>query len=311
MKAHRYGLYMSVPAQMSRSAGNICLGRAFRQEVIDRWSECTGHVRSVNGITEASEIASLIHNIEIIPIEDERRVKITNITNLAKSQDHDVTIIANADCLPFDTKFLREIIEQVGSNDLCLLQRSNLRPKTLNASKQNFIGVDGFVLGREALAKLPTDAEWRIGDPCWDFWLPFLLHDRGCNVYGIKAHALIHLDHAAKWNFNDWLAKARRLLAEIPPDNPAWGKKINRIFGRRSGKHLSNLEIQFLFAFISSSVVGTKRDIFINPESFNAIWMGAMQRAYGPMGSHALTPRHLMASGMSYIASFIQRPRQP
>lgn len=310
MNKKSVGVYLSVPARMARPVNLTDYGPAIRQEVIDRWRLCAEKVYSVNEPAEAKELAALVSNVEIVPVEGQRRVKITSITNLARAHDHDIAIVANADCLPIDCKLMGEIIVRVGSNDVCMVQRSNISPKSLKPSSRYFFGIDIFIVGREALGKLPQDAEWRIGDSCWDYWFPFLLMTKKANVYGIKAHPMVHLGHDTKWNFKDYLIKARQLLAEIPLGTPAWGEEINTRFKEKIGKQLRNRDIQFIFAYINTTVIGQKRDIFSGDGSFNDLWLRCMQKTYGPIGNGKLTLGMLLESALEYLQSLFEKPRQ-
>ncbi len=310
MNKKTVGVYLSIPAHMARPVNQINFGPALRQEVVDRWQLCADRVYSVNEAAEADELASLMSNVEFVAVKDNRRVKITSITNVARTHDHDITIIANADCLPIDCKLMKEIIDRVGSNDLCMVQRSNISQKSLRPSSRYFLGIDVFIMGGEALCKLPLEADWHIGDSCWDYWFPFLLLQKGTDVYGINAHPMVHLGHDSKWNFKDWQHKARCLLAEFPLGSPAWGEVINRRFKNKIGKPLKNRHIQHIFAFINTTVISQKRDIFRNDGTFNDFWLHCIQKTYGPLGNGKFTLAMKLESTIEYLQSFFEKQRQ-
>lgn len=266
---------------MPRFVKGCDYGAAICQEVIDRWRRCSDGVFSINSKGELPSISMTLRNIEIIEIEGTERVKIADLTKQAIKLGFDRTVIANADCVPFDTGLLSDLISSVQTNEMCMIRRTNLSEDLAPISRQVFHGVDAFVLGANALKNAHQNGAWKIGESCWDIWFPIFLRSKGVDVFGIVPYPLIHFDHGANWNNHAWLMNARRMIREIPLDSPAYGEKIRLLHFDRH-ESIDDRTIQRIFDGIAELLFNLNRPTPFQPGSFNALFAAMIQRQLGP-----------------------------
>jgi hypothetical protein len=282
-KAKRVGVFLSIPAKFNRWVGDRDYGPAIRQEIIDRWRFCGFEVFSVNSQDEAKELAPLISGIEIIPVEDRGRIKISSIIRCAVERKFDTALIANADCVPIDVKLISEIIGQVGANELCLLGRCNVPPETLSVTREPFPGYDVFVIGSEALGKAPKDSIWCIGDTCWDYWFPLYQMTKGTAVFRYSAYTLLHLDHPRQWSDETWLKNAHLLFEEFPVGSKIYGDEFNDRYHPLKGKQLSDTDIRTIFTDVLNIIAKDERTFFSATGKFNELLMQIFKDRFGPV----------------------------
>jgi hypothetical protein len=281
MKKNSSGVLLSLPPKLSRPIGTTDYGPAIRQEVVDRWSLCVDHVYSFNNPEESALLSNHVLNVEFIECSDLQRPKIATMSAFAVAHALGTVVIANADCIPVDTKLIKEIILQVGPDDLCLLRRANINTSKLQASREVFHGIDAFILGSNAAAAIPQSAAWAIGDVVWDIWLPLFLMNKGFNVYGADTHVIAHFDHETRWNQLEWLQNARKMLAEISMDAPIFGEAF-RLRNRERLSNLTDRNVQSIFDDISELLFQRQRPVFKDSASFNSLWMNTLKTQLGP-----------------------------
>jgi hypothetical protein len=228
----KVGVFLSIPASFQRKAGREEFGPAIRQAVVDRWRDCGFDVFSVNSAEEAKALASLVERVEIISSEDQGRVRISSICNIARQKNFDVIIISNADCLPIDAAILQSLVAKVGLQDVCIGERMNINAATLIPTGRLCTGFDTFIFGAGALNNIPAVTEWRIGDPIWDYWFPWVQKKMGARVFNAGVPVTIHMDHPQAWNFKMWRPKLQAFFDEMPIGSAIFPQSFKKRFGK-------------------------------------------------------------------------------
>jgi hypothetical protein len=282
-KKKKTGVFLSVPAKFSRLVGQVDYGPVLRQEVIDRWRYCGFDVLSVNSQEESSQLAALVNNIEIIPVDDKGRVRIASIVKCAVDRNIDIAIIANADCIPIDVKLMPEIVSGIDADEVCLLSRSNIPPDTLMATREPFPGFDVFILGSGTFANIPENSNWRIGDTCWDYWFPLLHIAKGAKISRCGFHSLLHLDHPSQWNEGLWLENAHKLFEEFPVGSTVHGGAFNRRFRNHVGLKLTDTTLKKLFPHMLKALDKKQQVLCEDGANFNSLLGRIMKDRFGPV----------------------------
>lgn len=274
-------VFLSIPLSMPRQIKGHDYGHIVRQEVINRWSLCVDHVISVNCPRESEELAGQMSGVELVKVTGPVQVGISDIAKIYSLRGYATIAISNADCIPIDVKLIREIVRSTKPNSAHFLRRANINADELNASHAVFHGIDTFILSCQAVAAIPQQTRWAIGQPVWDIWLALLLMVSNIEISGLGANLIAHFDHPQKWNDREWLVNARQLLSEIP---------LNAIenFGKASNKFGAydqtwpDKAVRRTFDWFAEVLYSMENPRTVLDDSFDKLWLQVLKRNFGP-----------------------------
>lgn len=138
---------------------------------------------------------------------------IWNIANVAKELHKSILIInADIEIIGEPTTLLDRIVDGMFLAGI----RHNYSDTIMRATREPW-GIDAFVITPEMAATLPR-ATMAIGQPMWDYWLPYHFRELGYDVDLVGEPLFFHREHKLAWTSDDWTSSAKRLAAETGID---------------------------------------------------------------------------------------------
>jgi 2-O-methyltransferase len=114
----------------------------------------------------------------------------------------DPVLLVNADITlrlaPWELRRLSFLSE----GGLCYFVRHNYTGNLEQATLEQF-GMDAFLLHGRDVGELP-DSFLCMGQPFWDYWLPYSFAQRGLPVYSAEFPVTFHLAHGRGWSWDTW-----------------------------------------------------------------------------------------------------------
>lgn len=74
-------------------------------------------------------------------------------------------------------------------------------------SQKEAAGLDAFLM-TPAMALTVPDLSFTIGQPVWDYWLPYHFRNLGYEVHWIDSPLFFHVRHEIQWSREDWIRGA-------------------------------------------------------------------------------------------------------
>jgi len=178
-----------------------------QRESICSWRKAGLRVCSLNHPSEIATLAPL-YDVEFTPVLETSQhtfgrhyIPINAAIDWAAAQDCPVLII-NADIQfglsPREMKRLRWLSD----GGICYFVRFNYDEDPRNVSREPY-GIDAFLLhGRDAC--LVPASFLSIGQPFWDYFLPYLFASHGRLIASVEFPAAFHQNHPQQWSWENW-----------------------------------------------------------------------------------------------------------
>jgi hypothetical protein len=205
-------LFTSIPSQLNRVIQNAEFGPAWQAACIQSWKDSGFRIVTLNRADEINRIHSLAPDVEFFEIPKNRsRPLIADFLAAAADSDAEIAGIVNADCLLIDQKILiGHLVDKL--DGLAMAERLNLDRTTLRPTGQTCFGFDAFFFTKAAVSAVKSNANWRIGDNWWDYWLPLAFYFAGYEPKTLPSPMLMHLDHASAWDWQAWQTNFQHFL---------------------------------------------------------------------------------------------------
>lgn len=178
-----------------------------QQRAIATWREAGLQVRSFNHPSEIDTLASR-YDVEFVPVErtafpvfGQHFVPLNRIIEWAADRDATVLII-NADIeLRLEPWELRRV-RWLANGGLCYFVRHNHDGDFAYATVEPF-GIDGFLFSARDAGPL-AESFLSMGQPFWDYWLPYLFASNGRPLARVDFPAAFHWRHPQHWSWENW-----------------------------------------------------------------------------------------------------------
>jgi 2-O-methyltransferase len=186
------------PGQDRAAHHNVCIAS---------WQSAGAEIFSFNHPSEIAALRSL-YEVNFVPVWEtsaplfgQHYIPISAMLSHAGARRGPVLII-NADielqATPWELKRIRWLCEGA----LCYFVRYNYDCDIRLAVKETY-GIDAFLLnGREA--NLFPRSFLSMGQPFWDYWIPFTFASMGGRIYTVEAPLLFHKSHPRRWSDSAW-----------------------------------------------------------------------------------------------------------
>jgi 2-O-methyltransferase len=196
---------------LSPALGNVPLV----QECIQSWRKAGCQVCSFN---HPSEIGLLSNHYDVdfvpvaettLPVFGKHLIPIKAMLDWAAEKSVPVLLI-NSDILLRLEEWEMKRLRWLSDGGLCYFVRFNHDGDRAHSSREAF-GIDAFLFhGRDVPATAPSFL--CMGQPFWDYWLPyeFVVHNRP--IYTVEFPGALHLNHLHQWAWEDWLRCALELV---------------------------------------------------------------------------------------------------
>jgi FkbM family methyltransferase len=192
-------------ALTSLSPAPVKLNR--QRECVESWRRAGLDVRSFNHPSEIERLAGSL-DAEFIPVVDTSEsvfdlpyVPISVFLEWAAAERARVLIINSDIQLQFAPWELRRV-RWLSDGGLCYFIRYNHAGDRARASREPW-GIDGFFLDG-AHASLFPRSFLSMGQPFWDYWLPYTFAAHGLPLWSVEFPALYHYDHPQNWSWQSW-----------------------------------------------------------------------------------------------------------
>jgi FkbM family methyltransferase len=180
---------------------------AKQRACIASWRKAGLDVRAFNHPSDIARMKDL-YDVTFVPVTDttehvfgKRYVPIHSMLRWATTEGVTALLI-NADielCLaPWEMKRIRWLAE----DGLCYFVRHNHDGRPAGAALERH-GIDAFLVhGRDA--DMFSESFLSMGQPFWDYWLPFTFAARRRPLFAVEFPAALHRNHPMRWTGPEW-----------------------------------------------------------------------------------------------------------
>jgi hypothetical protein len=196
-------LFTSIPSRLSRPVQGRDFGPAWQVACIQSWKAAGFRIISLNAPEEIAALRSFDPSVEFSEVASGSiRPRINEFFAAIAASGAKSAGIINADCLLIDQGYASRIANHRGV--LTIVERFNIDQNTLRPTGHTSFGFDAFFFATEALQAIDWNANWRIGDNWWDYWLPLEFYFAGFEPRTLSGPRLVHLDHHRAWDWQLW-----------------------------------------------------------------------------------------------------------
>ncbi len=225
-----------------------------KSEMAPRIKQCIRSWRAaglkVFAFNHPSEISKLKkqYDVEFIPVEETTKpvfgkhfVPIKTMVAWAVLQDAQVLLINSDIHLELEEwEFKR--IRWLAKDGLCYFVRHNYSRVARQARREPF-GIDAFLFHGCYLNQLP-DSFMSMGQPFWDYWIPYYFAMQELPIYSVEYPAAYHKNHPTQWSWENWhrcaLEFSRVADGLVKPDSfegcVEMSLRVRRTFDRKKVK---------------------------------------------------------------------------
>ena len=233
----------SIPPIMPRKIAGLDISRRYQIECVNSWRSSGFRVVSLNCNAEIENLSEFRATVEFVEIQSPIP-KIHDFLNVSRSLGDGIYGLINADCLLFlDDREFADVMHHADSG-LLLFERIELGADRGLPNGNRYVGFDFFLYDGSIISQTIMDiiaeADFVIGQPCWDYFIPLLLRSRGISVVKCNCASLFHLEHDFNRDQGKWLDGAAKLFRNVDFDTPflpddirAIGSKLSVIHGPR------------------------------------------------------------------------------
>jgi FkbM family methyltransferase len=179
-----------------------------QRQCLESWHKSGLQIRSFNHPSEIESLRSFPH-VEFIAVESaglegtpaRPYVPIKAMLNWSAAQNAAVLII-NSDIElrlePWQLKRAR----WCANDGLCYFVRYNHDGDIACAQREPY-GIDAFML-HGGNAGLFPDSSLSMGQPFWDYWIPYVFSQASCDIYSAESPVAFHRTHPQRWSWESW-----------------------------------------------------------------------------------------------------------
>lgn len=182
-------------------------GAAWVRECLASWRAAGLEVRAFNHPQEIAQLAPL-YDVEFVPVTDtsaeefgKHFIPINAMLDWADTQRAPVLLI-NSDIRlrlePWELKRLRWLSE----GGLCYFVRYNHNGDLAQAEREPY-GIDAFLFHGRHAAHFPASC-LSMGQPFWDYWVPYTFAAQQLPIYALEFPAAFHRTHPLHWSQQHW-----------------------------------------------------------------------------------------------------------
>jgi hypothetical protein len=173
----------------------------YQKFCIASWRQAGFEVATVNGHGEVSRVSALGLNVEIVPVEQEKKPLIRDILACIDEKKCEFAGIVNADCAVLPYPDLAAKLKEFVSGSLLIAERVDVDSRSL-PKPDSCGGFDGFFFDAAILPK-NVDVDYRIGVPWWDYYLPMKVAAQGYRIVNLETPLLTHRLHEVGWSVDE------------------------------------------------------------------------------------------------------------
>jgi FkbM family methyltransferase len=177
------------------------------QDCIRSWRNAGLKVRAFNHPKEIVELSHL-YDVEFVPIAEttahvfgKHYIPIKVMLHWAATQNVPALLI-NSDIYLGLADWEIKRAWWLCNNGLCYFVRYNHDGDTARASREGF-GIDAFLFHGRTVGEWP-DSFLSMGQPFWDYWLPYSFATRNLPITSVEFPAMFHRRHQNSWSWENW-----------------------------------------------------------------------------------------------------------
>jgi hypothetical protein len=177
---------------------------------IENWQSSGFRVISVNNHEESSSL----RGVETITVEsNEKKLPISIILRAIKDSGVPFAGLINADC-KFITRFDGAALEREVASSIILAERIDVDGKGSPITYRAH-GFDAMLFDTSFIRQLKINSAFRMGEPWWDYWLPYAFQAAGSKIKKFDCPVLTHAYHTPIWNGDSHVRLAQLFSAEF------------------------------------------------------------------------------------------------
>jgi FkbM family methyltransferase len=177
------------------------------RECIRSWRHAGLDICAFNHPTEIERLKRL-YDVEFVPVTQttmpvfgRHLVPITAMVGWAHEHDGPVLLLnsdINVQLADWELKRIRWLCAE----GLCYIVRYNHTGVLSRAAREAF-GIDAFLFDGRHAVELP-ESFLSMGQPFWDYWLPYAFSSRDLPIYTVEFPAGFHMQHPLRWSWDMW-----------------------------------------------------------------------------------------------------------
>jgi hypothetical protein len=143
-------------------------------------------------------------------------VKINTLIDVGYLYGDDVVMLINSDIVLDESRMLLDdIIEYVKRNEVFVyVSRWNYNGENVKDALMEQWGIDAFIFNRKHLKLIPK-ANYCMGQPRWDYWLPAWMLKHNILMYHVVSKFAYHRNHQQQWTMEQWRITTEWYLNEF------------------------------------------------------------------------------------------------
>ncbi|MCI0337077.1 MAG: FkbM family methyltransferase [Acidobacteria bacterium] len=177
------------------------------RDCIKSWRDAGLQVRAYNHPDEIAGLAGL-YDVEFVPVMKTTAsvfgrhfVPIKAMLDWAAEQNVPVLLI-NSDIRLRMAEWELRRFRWLSNGGLCYFVRYNHSGDMMRASREPN-GIDAFLFHGRDVTQFP-DSFLSMGQPFWDYWVPYTFASRNLPIFAVEFPAAFHQNHASGWSWANW-----------------------------------------------------------------------------------------------------------
>jgi 2-O-methyltransferase len=182
-------------------------GAPLIRDCIDSWRNAGLDVRAFNHPSEI-DLLETLYDVAFVQVPDttlpvfgKHLVPITALVRWASEHGGPVLLLNSDINLQLADWELRRI-RWLCDDGLCYIVRYNHTGVLSRATREAF-GIDAFLFHGRHASQLP-ESFLSMGQPFWDYWLPYAFASSSRPIYTVEFPACFHKLHQARWSWDAW-----------------------------------------------------------------------------------------------------------
>lgn len=188
---------------LSLSPDRVSLTR----DCLNSWRRAGLEVRAFNHPSELAELAKL-YDVEFVPVTQTTAavfgghfVPIKAMLEWAAGQNVSALLINSDIELRLEAWEIKRA-RWLADGGLCYFARYNHDGNPSQATRE-IHGIDAFLLhGRDA--GLFPESSLSMGQPFWDYWIPYVFAAAAKPIRAVEFPAALHRNHGSRWSWENW-----------------------------------------------------------------------------------------------------------
>jgi hypothetical protein len=182
----------------------------FQKECIDSWIQIGLKVISVNHAYDIPYLEKDYSNVEFVPttktgehVFGKPYVRINALIESGLKYSNEIMLINSDIKLINSVPILDRLVNKVLNDEFVFISRHNYNDDP-EISSINKYGIDVFLFNAK-LASLIKQKGYCMGQPFWDYWIPYKFYSECIKMNHVISRFALHKNHELQWDRKAWI----------------------------------------------------------------------------------------------------------